>query len=55
MSKALLCNGCLDFETVDSFNESLTFIGSDDETEYHLCTECTKKFHKWIKTIEEKS
>ena len=55
MTHALLCNGCLDFETIDRCDDSLIISENNSNEVYHLCIECTKKFHKFLKSIEEKT
>ena len=56
MTDSILCDGCLMFEVVEPFTEMLQIVNLDDNTDTtHLCTDCTKKFWKWIKTIEERT
>ena len=54
MTRAIICDGCLIYESVDTLNESLEITESTSHEVYHLCTKCTKNFHKWLKGIEER-
>lgn len=55
MTDSILCDGCLMFEVTEPLTEQLQIVNLDDNRDTtHLCTDCTKLFWKWIKTIEEK-
>lgn len=53
MTDALLCDGCLMYQQVDLLSEQLRIVDLNNKNESHLCTDCSKRFFKWMESIED--
>lgn len=51
MTRAILCNGCEQWQTSSEFSAALTIFSNDEDEQSHLCEECAKLFWKWIDKI----